>query len=190
MTIDSVITGESLRDPPGHQCDGSGSDRPVGRPERDGSGTGDTFLVIRGRTNTGGRPPGGRLDRAPSVAPGPITSRTGRGRGPGVPGLRVLRLGPPAAAVSSPRLTGRQYPKVSSLMARGPSVPRVSSPVAHRPLVPIGQIPVAHRPSVPRPAPPARGPPTSESRPAVYWPSVAQSGAAGAGPGRTQWHAV
>ena len=40
----------------------------------------------------------------------------------------LIWIGPPAAAVSSPRLTGRQYPRVSSLVAHGPSVPRVSTP--------------------------------------------------------------
>jgi hypothetical protein len=190
LTIDSVITGESLLEPPDLQCGGSSSDGPVNRPERDGSGTGGTFRVLRVRTITGGPPPGGRLGQVPSDAHGPIASQAIRGRGPGFRAPLCCgrgRLLPQSVPRGSRAVS---TPGVSSLMAHGPSVPRVSSPMAHRPLVPIGQIPVAHRPSVPRPVPPARGPSASESHPAEYWPSVAQSAAAGAGPVRTPWHAV
>jgi len=66
------------------------------------------------------------------VRPGPSARRPlPSGAGP-----RLLRLAPPAAAVSSPRLTGRQFPR---------SVPRGSRAVSAP-----GQFPVAHEPSVPR----------------------------------------
>jgi hypothetical protein len=66
------------------------------------------------------------------VRPGPSARRPL----PSSTGPRLLWLAPPAATVSSPRLTGRQFPG---------SVPRGSRAVSAP-----GQFPVAHEPSVPR----------------------------------------
>jgi len=75
----------------------------------------------------------------------PTAGRPGRVHGPG---LRAPLLVPPATAVSSPRLTGRQYPGVNPRKAHRPSVPRVSSPWLTSQQ--RSQFPAAHGQSVPR----------------------------------------
>ena len=123
-------------------------DGPVCRPEPNGPSAGG--FVPRhsafGRLRAG-PPPGGRLGPSPAGAHGRLrvarAGSTARGSGP-----RPTLLVPPAAAVSSPRLTGRQYPGVNPRKAHRPSVPRVSSPwlTSHQ----RSQFPAAHGQSVPR----------------------------------------
>ena len=103
-------------------------DGPVCRPGPNGSSAGG--FVPRhsafGRLRTG-PPPGGRLGPSPAGAHGRLrvarAGSTARGSGP-----RTELLVLPAAAVGSPRLTGRQFPGVNPRKAHRPSVPRVSSP--------------------------------------------------------------
>ena len=152
LTVDSVITGESLHDPPGLQCGGSSPAGPVGRPELDGSGTDGTFRVLRVRTIPVARRPA--ADSAKS-------RRTLTGR------LRVGPAGAAAQGFGSPRYCGwgrllpRSVPRGSRAVSTPGSVPswptgrQFPGSVPHGAQAVSSQNPVAHRPSVPRPAPPA-----------------------------------
>jgi hypothetical protein len=155
-------------------------DGPVCRPGPSGPSAGG-FVPSHsafGRLRAG-PPPGGRLGPSPAGAHGRLqvarAGSTARGSGP-----RPTLLVPPAAAVSSPRLTGRQFP--GSVPARPTgrqsprSVPHGSQAISavSSPRLTGSQFPAAHGPSVPGGSravsspgrfPPARLPATSESGP-------------------------